>query len=83
MSEPKSVSDVLSVRLKAERKGDHYILHGNKFWITNGPDADVMIVYAKTNFDGRPENGITTFIVEKDMDGFTAMPKLDKLGMRS
>lgn len=82
MSEPESGSDVLSMRLRAERKGDYYILNGNKFWITNGPDADVMIVYAKTNFDGPPEHGITTFIVEKDMDGFIAIPKLDKLGMR-
>lgn len=82
MSETESGSDVVSMKLRAERHRDYFVLNGNKFWITNGPDADVAIVYARTKTDCLPEHGITTFIVEKGMDGFTTMPKLDKLGMR-
>ncbi|XP_033046461.1 isovaleryl-CoA dehydrogenase, mitochondrial isoform X7 [Trachypithecus francoisi] len=83
MSEPNSGSDVVSMKLKAEKKGDHYILNGNKFWITNGPDADVLIVYAKTDLAAMPASrGITAFIVEKGMPGFSTSKKLDKLGMR-
>jgi isovaleryl-CoA dehydrogenase len=81
MSETTSGSDVVSMKLKAEDKGDHYLLNGHKFWITNGPDADVMVVYAKTNPDA-DARGITAFIVEKDVSKFTTSPKLDKLGMR-
>ncbi|KAK7810271.1 hypothetical protein U0070_010435 [Myodes glareolus] len=83
MSEPNAGSDVVSMRLKAEKKGDHYILNGNKFWITNGPDADVLVVYAKTDLSAVPASrGITAFIVEKGMPGFSTSKKLDKLGMR-
>ena len=83
MSEPGSGSDVVSMKLKAEKHGDEYILNGNKFWITNGPDADVLIVYAKTeNIPDKPQRGITAFLVEKDMPGFRTAQKLDKLGMR-
>ncbi|XP_007938640.1 isovaleryl-CoA dehydrogenase, mitochondrial [Orycteropus afer afer] len=83
MSESNAGSDVVSMRLKAEKKGDHYILNGNKFWITNGPDADVLIVYAKTDLTVvPPSKGITAFIVEKGMPGFSTAKKLDKLGMR-
>ncbi|EDL79884.1 isovaleryl coenzyme A dehydrogenase, isoform CRA_b [Rattus norvegicus] len=83
MSEPNAGSDVVSMRLKAEKKGDHYVLNGNKFWITNGPDADVLVVYAKTDLTAVPASrGITAFIVEKDMPGFSTSKKLDKLGMR-
>uniref|UniRef100_A0A9L0JJW4 Isovaleryl-CoA dehydrogenase, mitochondrial n=1 Tax=Equus asinus TaxID=9793 RepID=A0A9L0JJW4_EQUAS len=83
MSEPNAGSDVVSMKLKAEKKGDHYILNGNKFWITNGPDADILIVYAKTDLAAvPPSRGITAFIVEKDMPGFSTSKKLDKLGMR-
>lgn len=81
MSEPEAGSDVVSMRLKAEKKGDKYILNGNKFWITNGPDADVLVVYAKTNTEAGSK-GITAFLIEKGMKGFTRGPKLDKLGMR-
>ncbi|MEH6404489.1 MAG: isovaleryl-CoA dehydrogenase [Sneathiella sp.] len=81
MSEPGAGSDVVSMRLKAEKKGDRYILNGNKFWITNGPDADVLVVYAKTEPDAGPR-GITAFIIEKDFKGFSTAQKLDKLGMR-
>uniref|UniRef100_A0A8C5N605 Isovaleryl-CoA dehydrogenase, mitochondrial n=1 Tax=Gouania willdenowi TaxID=441366 RepID=A0A8C5N605_GOUWI len=81
MSEPNSGSDVVSMKLKAEKKGDYYVLNGNKFWITNGPDADVLIVYAKTDRDAH-QRGITAFIVEKGMPGFSTAQKLDKLGMR-
>ncbi|XP_020916752.1 isovaleryl-CoA dehydrogenase, mitochondrial [Exaiptasia diaphana] len=81
MSEHNAGSDVVSMKLKAEKDGDHYILNGSKFWITNGPDADVLVVYAKTG-DGRPEHSITTFLIEKGMAGFSTSPKLDKLGMR-
>jgi isovaleryl-CoA dehydrogenase len=81
MSEPGSGSDVVSMSLKAEDKGDYYLLNGNKMWITNGPDANVLIVYAKTNKDAG-SRGITAFIIEKQFDGFSTAQKLDKLGMR-
>ena len=81
MSETGAGSDVVSMRLKAEKKGDRYILNGNKMWITNGPDADVLVVYAKTDPDAGPK-GITAFIIEKDFAGFSTAQKLDKLGMR-
>ena len=81
MTEPGSGSDVVSMRLKAEKKGDTYILNGSKAWITNGPDADVVVVYAKTDPSAGPR-GITAFFVEKGMKGFSTAPKLDKLGMR-
>lgn len=83
MSETGSGSDVVSMRLRAEKKGDYYVLNGNKFWITNGPDADTLIIYAKTGAgDAKPQHSITAFIVEKDMPGFRTAQKLDKLGMR-
>lgn len=83
MSEASSGSDVVSMRLRAEKKGDHYVLNGTKFWITNGPDADVLIVYARTDPSAsEPARGITAFIVEKTFPGFSTSPKLDKLGMR-
>ncbi|MEC4087075.1 isovaleryl-CoA dehydrogenase [Pseudoalteromonas rubra] len=81
MSEPNSGSDVVSMKLKAEKKGDKFILNGNKMWITNGPDADVFVIYAKTDLDAGPR-GITAFIVERDFPGFSTAQKLDKLGMR-
>jgi isovaleryl-CoA dehydrogenase len=81
MTEPGSGSDVVSMRTRAERRGDRYVLNGSKMWITNGPDADVLLVYAKTDAKAGPR-GITTFIVEKTMKGFSTSPKLDKLGMR-
>lgn len=81
MSEPGSGSDVVSMRLRAELRGDEYILNGNKMWITNGPDADVLVVYAKTDPDAG-SRGITAFLVEKSMAGFSTSQKLDKLGMR-
>ncbi|XP_059908449.1 isovaleryl-CoA dehydrogenase, mitochondrial [Gadus macrocephalus] len=81
MSEPNAGSDVVSMKLKAEKKGDYYVLNGNKFWITNGPDADVLIVYGKTNPSAH-QKGITAFIIEKGMPGFSTAQKLDKLGMR-
>ncbi|MGB5092466.1 MAG: isovaleryl-CoA dehydrogenase [Parvibaculum sp.] len=81
MSEPGAGSDVVSLRLKAEKKGDHYVLNGSKMWITNGPDADVLIVYARTDASAGPK-GITPFLIEKGMKGFTPGQKLDKLGMR-
>lgn len=81
MSEPGAGSDVVSMRLKAEKKGDRYILNGNKMWITNGPDADVLVVYAKTDPDAG-SRGITAFLIEKDFKGFSTAQKLDKLGMR-
>lgn len=83
MSEPGSGSDVVSMKLKAEKKGDYYVLNGNKFWITNGPDADTLVIYAKTNPNAdKPQHGITAFIVERGMEGFSTAQKLDKLGMR-
>jgi isovaleryl-CoA dehydrogenase len=81
MSESNFGSDVVSMGLKAEKKGDKYILNGTKMWITNGPDADVVIVYAKTDMKAHSK-GISTFIVEKGFKGFTVAQKLDKLGMR-
>ncbi len=81
MSEPGAGSDVVSMKLKAEKKGDRYILNGTKFWITNGPCADVMVIYAKTDPKGGPR-GITAFLVEKGFKGFSTAQKLDKLGMR-
>jgi isovaleryl-CoA dehydrogenase len=81
MSEAGSGSDVVSMKLKAERQGDFYVLNGTKFWITNGPDADVLVVYAKTKPEAGPQ-GITAFLIEKGMSGFSTSPKLDKLGMR-
>lgn len=81
MSEPNSGSDVVSMRTRAELKGDHYILNGSKMWITNGPDADVLVVYAKTD-TSKGAHGITAFLIEKDFEGFSTGPKLDKLGMR-
>jgi isovaleryl-CoA dehydrogenase len=81
MSEPGAGSDVVSMRLKAEKKGDRYVLNGSKMWITNGPSADVLVVYAKTDPSGGSK-GITAFLIEKDMKGFSVAQKLDKLGMR-
>ena len=81
MSEPGAGSDVVSMRLRAERRGERYLLNGNKMWITNGPDADVLVVYAKTDANAGPR-GITAFLIEKGMKGFTTAQKLDKLGMR-
>jgi len=81
MSEPNAGSDVVSMKLRAEAKGDRYVLNGSKMWITNGGDADVMVVYAKTDPDKGP-SGITAFIVEKGWKGFSYGAKLDKLGMR-
>ena len=81
MSEPGSGSDVVSMRLRAERRGDRYVLNGTKMWITNGPDASTLVVYAKSDPQAGPR-GITAFIVEKGMPGFSTAQKLDKLGMR-
>ncbi|MEL7968891.1 isovaleryl-CoA dehydrogenase [Vreelandella neptunia] len=81
MSEPGAGSDVVSMQLRAKKNGDHYILNGNKMWITNGPDADVLVVYAKTDPEAGSK-GITAFIIEKGMPGFSTAQKLDKLGMR-
>ncbi|CEJ13576.1 Acyl-CoA dehydrogenase [bacterium YEK0313] len=81
MSEPGAGSDVVSMRLRADKKGDRYILNGTKMWITNGPDADVLVVYAKTDPDAGPR-GMTAFLIEKGFKGFSCAQKLDKLGMR-
>ncbi len=81
MSEAGAGSDVVSMKLKAEKKNDHYRLNGTKFWITNGPDAETLIVYAKTDPEAGSK-GITAFIVEKSMKGFSTSPHFDKLGMR-
>jgi isovaleryl-CoA dehydrogenase len=81
MSEPNAGSDVVSMKLRADKKGDRYILNGNKMWITNGPTADVLVVYAKTDPAAGPR-GITAFLVEKGFKGFSTAQKLDKLGMR-
>jgi isovaleryl-CoA dehydrogenase len=81
MSEPGSGSDVVSMRLKAEKRGDAYVLNGNKMWITNGPTADVLVVYAKTEPEAA-SRGITAFLIERGMKGFSTAQKLDKLGMR-
>lgn len=79
MSEPGAGSDVMSMKLKAEKRGDRYVLNGSKMWITNGPDADVLVVYART---GEGSKGVTAFLIEKDFAGFSVAQKLDKLGMR-
>ncbi|EGQ7901943.1 isovaleryl-CoA dehydrogenase [Vibrio alginolyticus] len=81
VSEPNAGSDVISMQLKAENKGDHFVLNGNKMWITNGPDADVVVLYAKTDVSAG-SRGITAFIIERNFAGFTHAQKLDKLGMR-
>ncbi len=81
MSEPNAGSDVVSMKLRAERRGDRYVLNGTKMWITNGPDCDTLVVYAKTEPEAGAR-GITAFIVEKGMKGFSVAQKLDKLGMR-
>ncbi|XP_011565797.3 isovaleryl-CoA dehydrogenase, mitochondrial [Plutella xylostella] len=82
MSEPGAGSDVVSMKLRAEKKGDYFVLNGSKFWITNGPDADVLVVYAKTDLTTKPQHGISAFLIEKDYPGFSTAQKLDKLGMR-
>ncbi|MGI9373997.1 MAG: isovaleryl-CoA dehydrogenase [Hyphomicrobiales bacterium] len=81
MSEPGAGSDVVSMKLRAEKRGDHYVLNGSKMWITNGPGGDILVVYAKTDPEAGPK-GITAFIIEKDFKGFSTAQKLDKLGMR-
>ncbi len=81
MSEPNAGSDVVSMKLRADKKGDKYILNGNKMWITNGPEANVYVIYAKTDTSAGSK-GITAFIVERDYPGFSRHQKLDKLGMR-
>ncbi|MFC3713866.1 isovaleryl-CoA dehydrogenase [Sphingoaurantiacus capsulatus] len=81
MSEPGAGSDVISMRLRAEKRNDRYILNGNKFWITNGPSADTLVVYGKTDPEAGPR-GVTAFLVERGMKGFSTAQKLDKLGMR-
>ncbi|ESQ86767.1 isovaleryl-CoA dehydrogenase [Asticcacaulis sp. AC460] len=81
MSETGAGSDVVSMRLRADRKNDRYVLNGSKMWITNGPDADVLVVYAKTDMDAGSK-GITAFLIEKEFIGFSVAQKLDKLGMR-
>ncbi|THH39007.1 isovaleryl-CoA dehydrogenase [Aliishimia ponticola] len=81
MSEPSAGSDVVSMKLRAEKRNDHYRLNGNKYWITNAPDADTLVVYAKTDPDAGSK-GITAFLVERGMKGFSTPPHLDKLGMR-
>src|SRR5881394_1606994 len=80
MSEPGAGSDVVGMRLRAERRADRYVLNGSKMWITNGPDADTLVVYAKTDLQAGPR-GISAFLVEKGMKGFSTAQKLDKLGM--
>ena len=81
MSEPGAGSDVVSMRTRADKRGDRYILNGNKMWITNGPEAETLVVYAKTDPEAGPR-GITAFLIEKGMRGFSTAQKLDKLGMR-
>jgi isovaleryl-CoA dehydrogenase len=81
MSEPGAGSDVVSMKTRAEKRGDRYVINGNKMWITNGPGADTLVVYAKTDPAAGPK-GITAFIIEKGMKGFSTAQKLDKLGMR-
>jgi isovaleryl-CoA dehydrogenase len=81
MSEPGSGSDVVSMRMRAEKRNDRFVLNGNKFWITNGPHADTLVVYGKTDPEAGPR-GITAFLIEKGMKGFSTAQKLDKLGMR-
>jgi isovaleryl-CoA dehydrogenase len=81
MSEPGAGSDVVGMKTRADRKGDRFVLNGNKMWITNGPEADTLVVYAKTDPNAGPR-GITAFLIEKGMKGFSTAQKLDKLGMR-
>jgi len=81
MSEHSAGSDVVSMKLRAEKQGDHYLFNGSKMWITNGPDASVYVIYARTSSEPGPR-GITAFLVERDLPGFSRSPKLDKLGMR-
>jgi|SRR5665213_261327 isovaleryl-CoA dehydrogenase len=81
MSEPGAGSDVISMRLRAEKRGGHYLLNGSKMWITNGPQADTLVVYAKTD-PAAGQRGLTAFLIEKDFKGFSTAQKLDKLGMR-
>ncbi len=81
MSEPGAGSDVVSMKTRAEKRGDRYVLNGTKMWITNGPDANVLVVYAKTDLSAGPR-GMTAFLIEKGMKGFSTAQKLDKLGMR-
>lgn len=81
MSEPSAGSDVVSMQLRADKRNGYYVLNGNKYWITNGPDADTLVVYAKTDMDAGSK-GITAFIVEKSMNGFSTSGHFDKLGMR-
>jgi isovaleryl-CoA dehydrogenase len=81
MSEPGAGSDVVGMRTRAEKRGDRYVLTGNKMWITNGPEAETLVVYAKTDPEAGPK-GITAFLIEKGMKGFSTAQKLDKLGMR-
>ncbi len=81
MSEPSAGSDVVAMKLRAEKRNDHFRLSGNKYWITNGPDADTLVVYAKTDPEAGSK-GITAFLIEKDMKGFSTSPHFDKLGMR-
>jgi isovaleryl-CoA dehydrogenase len=81
MSEPNAGSDVVSMKTRAEFKGDRWVLNGSKMWITNGPDADVMVIYAKNDLEAGPR-GMTAFLVEKHFKGFSVAQKLDKLGMR-
>ena len=81
MSEPGAGSDVVGMRTRADWKGDRWVLNGNKMWITNGPDADTLVVYAKNDLEAGPR-GITAFLIEKGMPGFSTAQKLDKLGMR-
>jgi len=81
MSEAGAGSDVVSMQLRAEKRNDHYRLNGNKYWITNGPDADTLVVYAKTDPDAG-SRGITAFLIEKKFNGFSTSPHFDKLGMR-
>src|ERR1700750_2986204 len=81
MSEPGAGSDVVGMRTRADKRGDRYVLNGSKMWITNGPDAHVLVIYAKTDPAAGPR-GITAFLVEKGFAGFSTAPKLDKLGMR-
>jgi isovaleryl-CoA dehydrogenase len=82
MSETGAGSDVMSMKIRADKKGDHWILNGTKMWITNGPTADTMIIYARTDQDCKPARGITAFIVDGNAEGFSCAQRLDKLGMR-
>jgi len=83
MSEAGAGSDVVSMKTRAEKKGDYYVLNGSKFWITNGPDADTLVVYAKTDLTtSQPQHGVSAFLIERGMEGFSTPEKLDKFGMR-